>query len=104
METDDLGLRLVELRGRNLELVERRILKRQSQAGIKLGQMPVAERRDYPLDEDLVSMLGLLPRALAPMRSQDNCRRLPPVLEPWGARKRRAGSAAPCTSSIRNES
>ena len=44
----------------------------------------MAERRDYPLDEDLVSMPGLLFRALAPMRSQDNMRAVATGIEAMG--------------------
>ena len=68
------ALRLAGLRGRNLELVEYRVLKRLSQAGIKLGRSADARRRGHVLDEDLALTLGLLFRALAPMRSRDNMR------------------------------
>ena len=67
-------LRVAGLRGRNLELVEHRVLKRLAQAGVKLGQSVDAGKRDYPLDEDLALTLGLLFRTLAPMRSRDKMR------------------------------
>ena len=67
-------LRVAGLRGRNLDLVEHRVLKRLSQSGVKLGRSADARRRGYPLTEDLALALGLLFRTLAPMRSRDNMR------------------------------
>ena len=68
------ALRVAGLRGRNLDLVEHRVLKRLSQSGIKLGRGVDAGRRGYPLSEDLALTLGLIFRARAPMRSRDNMR------------------------------
>ena len=79
-----LALRLAGLRGRNLELVEYRVLKRLSRAGIKLGRSTDARRRGYALDEDLALTLGLLFRALAPMRSRDNMRAVAEGIEAMG--------------------
>ena len=69
-------LRVAGLRGRNLELVEHRVLKRLSRSGVKLGRSADAGAgaRGYPLGEDLALTLGLLFRTLAPMRSRDNMR------------------------------
>ena len=67
-------LRIAGLRGRNLELVEHRVLKRLAQAGIKLGRSADTGGPGYPLGEDLALTLGLLFRTLAPMRSRDNMR------------------------------
>ena len=67
-------LRVAGLRGRNLELVEHRVLKRLSRSGVKLGRSADAGGRGYPLGEDLALTLGLLFRTLAPMRSRDNMR------------------------------
>ena len=78
------ALRLAGLRGRNLELVEYRVLKRLSQAGIKPGRSADARRRGYALDEDLALTLGLLFRALAPMRSRDNMRAVAAGIEAMG--------------------
>ena len=78
------ALRLAGLRGRNLELVEYQVLKRLSQAGIKLGRSADARRRGYALDEDLALTLGLLFRALAPMRSRDNMRAVAEGIEAMG--------------------
>ncbi len=68
------ALRVAGLRGRNLELVEHRVLRRLSQAGVKLGQRADRTRRGYALTEDMALMLGLLFRTLAPMRSRENMR------------------------------
>ena len=68
------ALRVAGLRGRNLELVEHRVLKRLSQAGIKPRRCTDTMKRGYALTEDLALALGLLFRTLAPMRSRDNMR------------------------------
>ena len=78
------ALRLAGLRGRNFELVEYRVLKRLSQAGIKLGRSTGAKKRGHALDEDLALTLGLLFRALAPMRSRDNMRAVAAGIETMG--------------------
>ena len=78
------ALRLAGLRGRNLELVEYRVLKRLSQAGVKLGRSASTRKRGYTLDEDLALTLGLLFRALAPMRSRDNMRAVAAGIEAMG--------------------
>ncbi len=68
------GLRVAGLRGRNLELVEHRVLRRLTEAGVKPGRARDMRRRGYTLTEDLALRLGLLFRTLAPMRSRDNMR------------------------------
>ena len=78
------ALRLAGLRGRNLDLVEHRVLKRLSQAGVKPGRSAGAGKRGYALDEDLALTLGLLFRALAPMRSRDNMRAVAAGIEAMG--------------------
>ena len=78
-------LRVAGLRGRNLELVEHRVLKRLSRAGVKPGRAAAgATARGCPLDEDLALALGLLFRALAPMRSRDNMRAVAEGIEAMG--------------------
>jgi len=65
--------RLAGLRGRNLELIEHRVLRLLAAAGI--GFSPVAGRREQrALPEEEALRLGLLFRALAPMRSRGNMR------------------------------
>lgn len=66
--------RIAGLRGRNLELVEHRVLRRLSEAGIKLGRVMDGAATGYTVTEDLALTLGLLFRILAPMRSRDNMR------------------------------
>ena len=78
------ALRIAGLRGRNLELVEHRVLKRLSQCGIKLGRTGDTRKRGYALNEDLALTLGLLFRALAPMRSRDNMRAVAEGIEAMG--------------------
>jgi hypothetical protein len=70
-------VRVAGLRGRNLELVEHRVLRKLSEAGVKLRSrrdthlmagLPHAHR----ITEQLALTLGLLFRVLAPMRSREN--------------------------------
>ena len=67
-------IRVAGLRGRNLELVEHRVLRRLAQAGVRPARRAAPRNRGYPLAEDLALTLGLLFRALAPMRSRDHMR------------------------------
>ena len=78
------ALRVAGLRGRNLELVEHRVLRRLSQAGVKIRGRFDAAKRGYALTEDLALMLGLLFRTLAPMRSRDNMRAVAEGIEAMG--------------------
>ena len=78
------ALRIAGLRGRNLDLVEHRVLKRLSRCGVKLGRVMDAGRRGYALTEDLALTLGLLFRALAPMRSRVNMRAVAEGIEAMG--------------------
>lgn len=71
------AVRVAGLRGRNLELVHHRVIRRLSQAGVKLGPRRVEELAlrapcAYTIDESLALTLGLLFRVLAPMRSTTN--------------------------------
>lgn len=75
--------RVAGLKGRNLQLVEHRVLKRLSGVGVKPvpGSQP---KRGYALSEDLALTLGLLFRILAPMRSRDNMRAVAEGIEAMG--------------------
>lgn len=64
-------VRVAGLRGRNLDLVEHRVLRRLARGGVKLLSRTTGERRAYPLSEDLALSVGLLFRCLAPMRHRD---------------------------------
>jgi hypothetical protein len=77
------AMRVAGLRGRNLELVEHRVLRRLNQAGMRLPR--TAERvRGYNITEELELRLGLLFRALAPMRSRDRMRSVTEGIEAMG--------------------
>ncbi len=66
--------RVAGLRGRNLELIEHRVLRRLAGAGVRPARSAGRRRRGYALGEETALTLGLLFRALAPMRSRDNMR------------------------------
>ena len=76
--------RVAGLKGRNLSLIEHRVLRQLKGAKIDLGGLPLAERRSFPLEEELAMTLGLLFRALAPMRSRDNMRMVAEGIEAMG--------------------
>ena len=78
------ALRVAGLHGRNLELVEHRVLKKLSQAGVRLGRSVDAVKPGYALTEELALTLGLLFRTLAPMRSRDNMRAVADGIEAMG--------------------
>ena len=74
--------RVAGLHGRNLSLVEHRVLRTLAQSGVRLGSGGQAGRgrkrrakvNAHALTEDLALTLGLLFRALAPMRNRENMR------------------------------
>jgi hypothetical protein len=76
-------LRLAGLRGRNLDLIEHRVLKLLRQAGVRFAPMS-ARKEAHALGEDDALRLGLLFRALAPMRSRDNVRAVAEGIEAMG--------------------
>ncbi len=59
------------LHGRNLALVEHRLLRRFKPLGISLAGLPLSDIRRHELDEASAINIGLLFRALAPMRNRD---------------------------------
>lgn len=70
-------VRVAGLRGRTLELVEHRVLRRLAQAGVRPGgrharELGLATPHAYAIDEQIALTLGLLFRTLAPMRSRQN--------------------------------
>ena len=67
-------LRIAGLRGRTLELIEHRVLRRLARVGVRPRPSPNRKKQGYALREDTALTLGLLFRALAPMRSRDNMR------------------------------
>ncbi len=66
--------RIAGLHGRNLLLIETRLLRRLRQSGISLPHLRNGETKSFPLDEDLALNLALLFRVLAPMRSEERIR------------------------------
>jgi hypothetical protein len=67
-------VRVAGLRGANLELVENKVLRRLSAAGIKVDFADTNRAPGRPLDEEAALRLGLLFRVLAPMRHRDRMR------------------------------
>lgn len=59
------------LHGRNLSLVEHRLLRRLKALRINLHDLPAIDALRVPIDEELAINLGLLFRALAPMRNRN---------------------------------
>jgi len=78
------AVRVAGLRGRNLELIEHRVLKRLSQSGVRLVSKPRESVKGYAISEDVALMIGLLFRTLAPMRSRDNMRMVAEGIEAMG--------------------
>ena len=77
-------LRIAGLRGRNLELVEHRVLRRLARSGVRLSDGQGGGTRRYPVGEELALTLGLLFRALAPMRSREAMRAVAEGIEAMG--------------------
>lgn len=76
--------RVAGLRGRNLELVEHRVVRRLKLAGVPFEQPALRIPRAWTLPEEMALTLGLLFRALAPMRSRDNLRNVVEGIEQMG--------------------
>ncbi len=68
------AVRLAGLGGRNLQLIEHCVLRHLSSVGIRPGPRSDSSAHEFALGEDLALTLGLLFRALAPMRSRDRMR------------------------------
>ena len=64
--------RIAGLQGRNLELVEHRLLRKLKRSGIDWSVDKEAKSNRFLLDEDEALHLGLIFRVLAPMRSRNN--------------------------------
>ena len=65
---------VARLRGSNLDLIEHRVLRLLAQSGVRLGPNAGDDNSGYPLPEEVALLLGLLFRALAPMRNRANMR------------------------------
>lgn len=77
-------VRVAGLRGRNLAVIEHRVLRRLKQSGITIAGLALADVRTFSIDEDLALNLGLLFRMLAPMRSLENMRACAEGIEAMG--------------------
>jgi hypothetical protein len=77
-------VRVAGLRGRNLDMVEHRVTRRLRQAGVPFEQPALRTPRAWSLPEEIALTLGLLFRALAPMRSRDNLRNVVEGIEQMG--------------------
>lgn len=60
------------LRGRNLSLIEHRLLRRFKACRIDLNNLPAFDALRVAIDEEMAINLGLLFRALAPMRNREH--------------------------------
>ena len=60
------------LHGRNLALIEHRLLRRLKPLGISLAGLPLDDVRRFVLEEASAINMGLLFRALAPMRNREH--------------------------------
>jgi len=76
--------RIAGLHGRNLALVEHRLLHQLSAEGIDISGMKVGTTEHFDLTEFAALRLGLLFRALAPMRSRSNMRQCTEGIEAMG--------------------
>lgn len=66
--------RIAGLRGRNLGMIENRLLKQLKQSGIDPTGMKRGDTRPFRLEELAALRIGLLFRMLAPMRSRSHIR------------------------------
>lgn len=76
--------RVAGLRGRNLDLIEHRVLKLLARVGIKLSGRESERKEGHRLPEDLALTLGLVFRTLAPMRSRERMRDVAEGIEAMG--------------------
>ena len=67
-------MRIAGLRGRNLDLIEHRVLRRLTRVGVRPRPSANRQQQRHALGEDPALTLALLFRALAPMRSRANIR------------------------------
>jgi hypothetical protein len=72
---------LATLEGSGLRIVENRLLKRLARERIVLGSLKPGKTKNWSLDEELALSLGLLFRALAPMRNLDRIRQVAEGIE-----------------------
>lgn len=83
------AVRVAGLRGRNLSLVEHRVLRRLTENGVKLtskraSELLLRKPHSHEIKESLALTLGLLFRTLAPMRSRNNMQLVADGIEAMG--------------------
>ena len=66
--------RIAGLRGRNLALIEHRLLRQLKQIQIDLTNLKRGEVKNFDFDEENALRMGLMFRVLAPMRNRENMR------------------------------
>lgn len=64
------------IQGPGLRIAENRLLKRLAREKIVLGSLKPGKTKQWPLDEEVALTLGLLFRALAPMKNLDRIRQV----------------------------
>ncbi|HTQ55553.1 MAG TPA: hypothetical protein VMI94_13890 [Bryobacteraceae bacterium] len=67
---------VASIQGPGLRIAENRLLKRLAREKIVLGSLRPGKTKRWPLDEELALTLGLLFRALAPMKNLDRIRQV----------------------------
>jgi hypothetical protein len=66
--------RIAGLKGRNLALIEPRLLRQLKQVKIDLTHLKRGAVKEFNLDEESALRIGLMFRVLAPMRNRENMR------------------------------
>jgi hypothetical protein len=64
--------RIAGLKGRNLGLIEHRLLRQLKLINIDLANIQRGKEKDFEIDEENALRIGLLFRVLAPMRNREN--------------------------------
>lgn len=75
---------IATVQGAGLRMIENRLLKRLAREKIVLGSLRPGKEKSWPVDEELALLLGLLFRALAPMRNLDKIRQVADGVERMG--------------------
>jgi hypothetical protein len=76
--------RVAGLKGRNLSLIEPRLLRQLKVLEIDLSGLKLKEEKVFDLDEVSALRMGLMFRILAPMRNRDNMRMCAEGIEAMG--------------------
>lgn len=64
--------RIAGLKGRNLGLIEHRLLRQLKLINIDLANMQRGKKKEFEIDEENALRMGLMFRVLAPMRNREN--------------------------------